>query len=191
MVDETATESNLDLTEFFKTEELFDSLNEVKQWCQYVGRRHNTVVVTRSSKEKPGGYGSRLILWCEQGGTYRGAKAESKSTNEMERDYGSKKSGCPFRLNCAWVEGDKWRVIVGCGVHNHKIASSLHGHAYVGRLTDEEKEHIFGLVRSGVQTAAILTSIKSKFPDNLLTKRTLSNQVQALRFQQREGRTTM
>lgn len=52
----------------------------------------------------------------------------------MKRDSDAKKRlcttekyNCPFRLRDVNVDGDNWKVVVQCGVHNHELLKTLVG----------------------------------------------------------------
>ncbi|KAH1240868.1 PKS-NRPS hybrid synthetase [Glycine max] len=61
----------------------------------------------------------------------------------------SRKCGCPFKLRAKPVlGGDGWMVKLICGIHNHKMAKSMVGHPYAGRLIKDEKNVVTDMTKS-------------------------------------------
>ncbi|KAI5647835.1 hypothetical protein M9H77_33840 [Catharanthus roseus] len=53
--------------------------------------------------------------------------------------YGTKKSGCPFKLKCKQMAtSENWQLFVHDGRHNHKVVVYNHGHAQTARLMEEQ-----------------------------------------------------
>ncbi|XP_057432380.1 uncharacterized protein LOC130725144 [Lotus japonicus] len=112
------------------------------------------------------------ILRCELGGKYKPYKSELK-----QKETGTKKCDSPFRLKERRTSEDGlWRLTVVCGDHNHKPAENLLGHAYVGRLTSEEKEMVGKMVGNKVKPGNMLLASKSANPQNLTTIRQVYNE---------------
>lgn len=145
---------------------------------------------------------------CERSGKYRPyvnkAKAKLSTVNEvhgkvegvkeevkMPRITGSKKCECPFELRC--VKGSEgWTVTVVNGTHNHDPAKQLEGHAYAGRLSQEETELLVDMSASSLsKPREILSLMKAKDPSNVTTIKSVYNARYKHRFVERAGRTQM
>ncbi|XP_017416844.1 uncharacterized protein LOC108327672 [Vigna angularis] len=84
-----------------------------------------------------------VILRCERGGKYRKYKVDV-----VPNVYDTRKCECPFRLkgkSCS--DGDKWVLKVMCGHHNHKLAETLLGHPYAGRLNMSEQSLLVDMTK--------------------------------------------
>ncbi|KAI3873903.1 hypothetical protein MKW98_001552 [Papaver atlanticum] len=184
----------IDLTSFFVTDQVFESREAIIQWCQEVGKKHNTVLVITKSMKTLTGKGSKLELGCERGGWYKDHQRKSlqlKNPVAKKRKSSTRKCGCPFKLRCSWVEGNRWTLHVRCGIHNHELSATLTGHAYVGRLKEEEKQLVIHLTATGVQPQQVLTALKEKSKENYSTLRTIYNVKAKLRKSQVEGKPAM
>ncbi|MCL7028637.1 hypothetical protein MKW94_006152 [Papaver nudicaule] len=184
----------IDLTSYFVTDQVFDSREAIIEWCQEVGKKHNSVLVITKSMKTLTGKGSKLELGCERGGWYKDHQRKSlqlKAPTAKKRKSSTRKCGCPFKLRCSWIEGNKWTLHVRCGNHNHELAETLTGHAYVGRLKEEEKQLVIHLTNTGVQPQQVLEALKEKSKDNYSTLRTIYNVKAKLRKSQVEGKPAM
>ncbi|XP_073222507.1 uncharacterized protein [Cicer arietinum] len=127
----------VDLTDVFSTGMMFDTRDDLLKWARNVGRENGVVVVIFRSENgtaRPRTK-TKLILGCEISGKYRPWK-NPKPT----RSTWSRKCECPFRLRGTPSNvGDGWYLHVICGVHNHELAKKLTSHAFLGRLSQEEK----------------------------------------------------
>ncbi|MFG1569973.1 hypothetical protein ACDT16_13905, partial [Staphylococcus aureus] len=99
----------VDFSEEFRTDEIFDNRESLVSWAQTVGRRNNMVVLVKRSDSGDGGRRARIVLGCERGGKYRPPKrklAQENSANiekkqRPEKLTGTKKCDCPFQLKGA------------------------------------------------------------------------------------------
>ncbi|XP_057443273.1 uncharacterized protein LOC130735215 [Lotus japonicus] len=166
----------MDYTEQFTTDTVFATRDEVMDWVKGVGKQLSFVIIIRRSDCGSKGCGSKsrqlAILGCEMGGKYKPYKPELK-----RKGTGTKKCDCPFRLKARRTSEDGlWRLTVVRGDHNHKPAENLHGHAYVGRLTSEEKEMVGKRVDNKVKLGNMLLALKSANPQKLNTIRQVYNE---------------
>ncbi|XP_038681042.1 uncharacterized protein LOC119981976 [Tripterygium wilfordii] len=146
LADDCEEKIEVDVTNSFLTETVFDSRQSLIDWVQETGRNLGYIIVTRSSSS------SSLLLQCERSGTYRRRRTSTKST-------GTKKLDCPFKLKGVKLRGaDDWMVKVSCGMHNHATASYMEGHPYVGRLSDFEFEIMVDMSSDRVKPRDILAS---------------------------------
>ncbi|KAI3996884.1 hypothetical protein MKX01_021160 [Papaver californicum] len=100
----------IDLTQCFQIDKEFDSREAIIQWCQEVAGKNNTVLAT-------------VKLGCERSGVYSRRKSKiSKSGQKRKRE--SKKCGCPLKLRCTCIGGNRWKLRVSCGKHNHEVEST-------------------------------------------------------------------
>ncbi|XP_004516692.1 uncharacterized protein [Cicer arietinum] len=127
----------VDLTDAFSTDVKFDTRDDLLKWARNVGRENGIVVVIFRSETATTGpiTKTKLILGCERSGKYRPWKNPKPTWSTWSRKY-----ECPFRLRGTPSNvGDGWYLHVVCGVHNHELAKKLTGHAFLGRLSQEEK----------------------------------------------------
>ncbi|XP_073225793.1 uncharacterized protein [Cicer arietinum] len=124
----------------------------------------------------------KLILGCERSGQYRPWK-NFKPT----RSTWSRKCECPFRLRGTPSNvGDGWYLHVVCGMHNHKLAKKLIGHAFLGRLSHEEKIVLGDMTKNMIKPRNILMTIKDHNVTSLTTIKQVYNARQAYRSSLRE-----
>ena len=152
----------------------------------------NTVIVTLKSEKETEARKGRLTLGCERAEFYRdNRKSQDQSDNEKKkrmRDTATKKCGCPFMLKGVPLGGDRWKLEVVCGEHNHVIPNTLVGHSFAGRLKEDEKKIVKDLSLCGVKPKQILATLKQRDPDNLATMKTIYNVKAYLRLRDLEGR---
>ncbi|XP_073221241.1 uncharacterized protein [Cicer arietinum] len=156
----------VDLTDVFNTGMMFDTRDDLLKWARNVGRENGVVVVifrSENATTRPRTK-TKLILGCERSGKYRPWK-NPKPT----RSTWSRKCECPFRLRGTPSNvGDGWYLHVICGVHNHELAKKLTGHAFLGRLSQEEKVVLGDMTKNMIKPRNILMTIK----DHNVTKMT-------------------
>ncbi|XP_050910015.1 uncharacterized protein LOC127123879 [Lathyrus oleraceus] len=73
---------------------------------------------------------------------------------------------CPFRLRSA-LSGTGWKVMVRCGLHNHKLSENLDGHDILGRLKVHERQFINDMTKYNMASRYIVPALKNKYPENL------------------------
>lgn len=179
--------------------QVFDSRSELIRWAQDVGIKLNTVVIIAKSDvgqiRKP-----KLILGCERGGIYRSHHKKNalmgKGNGRMDmkkgrRSKGTKKCNCPFKLRGLSCAGDKWKVEVTCGLHNHPLGETTSGHSYAGRLKDDEQKIVEDLIKSGVKPKEVLTTLKQRNKENKSTMATVYNAQKKFKGCEAEGTSTM
>ncbi|CAL8176177.1 unnamed protein product [Prunus armeniaca] len=143
------TESVLDTTKQFTTDEIFNSREALLNWSRVQGRKCGIVVVIKRSDgaRKIITRRARVTLCCERGEHYI-----KKSTIDSDDEQPMNSKANLKGLNIG--PGDEWKVEVVCGVHNHHSAEYLEGHSYAGRLrvivTDRE--------------IALMNAIRNVFP---------------------------
>ncbi|RZC78911.1 hypothetical protein C5167_003127 [Papaver somniferum] len=151
--------------------------------------------------QRPNGFGSYksyshgvyVLLCCERSGkpiSHQGKNHVPKTTTK-KRKCGFIKCDCSFRLNASCDKFERRNVRVGCGFHNHLIPTTLTGHAYAGRLAEEENLQVLELTNSGCRPREILTSIKNKNRKNYSTMRTIYNARRKLKIYAMQGRSLM
>ncbi|OVA14296.1 hypothetical protein BVC80_9021g15 [Macleaya cordata] len=80
-------EVGIDVTQCFTTDKVFDSREEVIHWCQEVGKKNKTVLVTTKSVNKLAGKGSIIELGCERGDVVTSCKKAFEENDEMWNDF--------------------------------------------------------------------------------------------------------
>lgn len=152
----------VDTSEAFSTTQRFETRDAVTRWIKETEIKNKvTVIITRSDIETgKRGRSNKIIFDCDKGGKYKKTDSETQSA--------SKKCGCPFKLRSTPAkDGSGWKVDIKCGIHNHGLPDRLEGHSIVGRLTIEEKQHVFDLTKRDVPPRHILLSLQEKDPENV------------------------
>ncbi|KAH1229238.1 Protein FAR1-RELATED SEQUENCE 5 [Glycine max] len=165
-----ANEPHVDCYDAFNTSQVFDSREDVLRWARSVTHENEFVAVIIRSNTNTGSRGrtSFVLIGCERSGEYRRRKKEF-----IRRDTGTRKCGCPFKLRCKpVVGGEGWMV---------KLANSLVGHPYVGRLTKAEKTLIDDMTKSMVKPRNILLILKEHNANSFTTIKQIYNARSAFR----------
>ncbi|CAK8536513.1 unnamed protein product [Lathyrus sativus] len=152
----------VDTSDVFSTTQKFNTREEVIRWIKEIGIRNKvTVIITRSDiKTGKRGRSNKLIFGCDKGGKHRDIVSGTLSA--------TKKCECPFRIrSIPAADGSGWKIDVKCGVHNHDLPDRLEGHAFVGRLTADQKQHVIDLTKRKVPPRHILLSLQEQDPDNV------------------------
>lgn len=144
----------------------------------------------KSEKPIPGVRSGRIELGCDRGGKYKRSKKCLPIGHNNSRDFtATKKNQCPFMLKGVPQGDDTWKVVVKCGLHNHDIDTTLFGHSFVSRLSNEEFEHIRRQTNGHVKPKIIFGTLKESFPQNLSKMKAIYNARQKLRVEARQGLT--
>lgn len=104
-------------------------------------------------------------MGCERSRVY------SKRKNFRKRECCTRKCNCPFKLQGVIVGGDKWKIKVECGIHNHELLKTLVEHLYAGRLSKEEMLFVMDMTVAGVKPKKILNVIKQRHKENARSSR--------------------
>ena len=99
-------------------------------------------------------------------------------------------SGCPFEIKCSCSNG-VWTVRSIVGTHNHIVEENLIGHSIARKPSQEEKEKIRLLGRSGVPPKAILSNIKAEFGNSLISATEIYNELNADRVERLNGKSAV
>ncbi|XP_058762437.1 uncharacterized protein LOC131635808 [Vicia villosa] len=75
---------------------------------------------------------------CDRGGNY---KKKNEVATPFDGNY-TMRLRCPFRLRFV-SSGIGWKVVVKCGMHNHRLDKDMLGHDILGRLKDDERSTIW------------------------------------------------
>ncbi|CAI8612974.1 unnamed protein product [Vicia faba] len=144
--------------------EIFESRDKILEWAQSTGKNHGIVVVInrfdyanglRERKDK-------LIMGCDKGGNY---KNKNESLKPSDGNY-TMKVRCPFRLRSV-PSGIGWKVMVRCGMHNHRLDKDLEGHDILDRLKDHERKFVNDMTKYNMAPRYIIYALKDKDPENL------------------------
>src|ERR1051325_6890648 len=101
----------------------------------------------------------KFTMGCDRGGNY---KKKNKAAAPSDVTY-SMKVKCPFRLRSV-PSGDGWKVMVRCGMHNHKLDKELVGHDILGRLKEEERKIVNDMTKYNMAPRYIASALKDKDP---------------------------
>ncbi|KAL5133189.1 putative protein FAR1-RELATED SEQUENCE 10 [Glycine soja] len=174
-----ANEPHVDCSKAFKTSQVFECREDVLRWARSVAHENGFVAMILRSDTNTGSRGRStfVLIGCERSGEYKCRKKEF-----IRRDIGTRKCGCSFKLRCKPVAGGEgWMVKLICGVHNHKLAKSLVGHPYAGRLTKAEKTLIADMTKSMVKPRNILLTLKEHNANSCTTIKQIYNARSAFR----------
>ncbi|KAF6138868.1 hypothetical protein GIB67_018599 [Kingdonia uniflora] len=178
--DDEKVESNSshdwDFTKEFTTDKLFNGRKELLDWVRKVGMSLGIVVVIKGSKASVTAKYPHTWLHCDRSGKYRDKSGKKRYCDKINKSKGesninkrlrSNKCGCPFELRAGRKgnSGDLWELKVYCGRHNHQPAD-LEGHAYAGRLTEEEEKLVVEMTKNDWRPREILEILKERRPEN-------------------------
>ncbi|XP_026419240.1 uncharacterized protein LOC113315145 [Papaver somniferum] len=193
--DDNKEKGKVDLTQSFVSDQVFDSPDALIEWCQEVGRKTMSVIVVTKSRKPVLGRPAMLELGCERGGVDQdhNKKTDTPTLKDLtkKRESRPRKCGCPFTLKGVWMEGDKWKVRVHCGAHNHELPEMLVGHSDVDRSKEEQKEILVDLTKSGVRHRRVLSPLKHRSRENMSRMRTIYNYSAAIKLTEVEGKSVM
>ncbi|KAI5653214.1 hypothetical protein M9H77_30401 [Catharanthus roseus] len=137
---------------------------------------------------------------CERGeGRKKKARLDDDDEDEEEEDsvkrrgpYGTKKYNCPTKLKSEKSAiGDKWKLYVKDGTHNHKIGVCPHAYVQVARLTDDQLKLTEEFSRCHVAPQNIMASLLEKNSDCVVSKQTIYNARAKMKKKRMEGRNTI
>lgn len=72
---------------------------------------------------------------------------------------------CPFRLRYV-ANGSGWKIMVRCGLHNHKLSKNLDDHDILGLLKDHERQFVNDMTKYNMTPKYIVVALKDKDPEN-------------------------
>ncbi|KAI3882556.1 hypothetical protein MKW92_018314 [Papaver armeniacum] len=168
----------VDLSQYFKTDESFNGVKEV-------GRKNNTVLVIKTSKNRLTGKGRStctIELGCERGGVYKSHKSKNhtpKTGVKRKRSIGTKSVVVHFSER------------VRCGRHNHEVESTAIEDPLIRRLKEEEELLLAQLTTCGVRPKQVLKALKERNKENHSTIRTIYNARAKLRVHEMDGKSVM
>ena len=104
------------------------------------------------------------------------------------RKTGSKKIGCPFKLQ-GLLDSDKnvWRLKVKNQAHNHTPFENLEGHAYARRLSSSDKELVAQMAVADVPKRTIWRTLMKKNPERKVILKDVHNAAQKLNPEKAKG----
>nr|KAJ0211591.1 hypothetical protein LSAT_V11C400199230 [Lactuca sativa] len=149
----------------FSTDQVFRSLEDLKNWVQNIARSQGYVTVTKRSKAATFGFKSKVFLCCD-----RSIPRNKKS--------GNKKINCPFELIAKYLKAqDGWKLQVVRDDHNHEPSMYM-----------EETRLVHDLTELNVKPLDILSTIKQQNENNVSSLKTIYNCRHKFMISQREGR---
>ncbi|XP_058751096.1 protein FAR1-RELATED SEQUENCE 5-like [Vicia villosa] len=63
--------------------------------------------------------------------------------------------------------GIRWKVMVECGMHNHRLHKDMLGHDILGRLKDDERKFVNDMTKYNMAPRYIVSTLKDKDPENI------------------------
>ncbi|XP_058742346.1 uncharacterized protein LOC131614814 [Vicia villosa] len=159
-----STDSCSDLTQYFVTDIIFESRDKVLEWTRAIGKNHGIVVVTIRSESANGmrGRKDKFIIGCDRGGNY-------KNKNEVAAPsdgHSTMRLRCPFRLRSV-LSGIGWKVMVKCGMHNHRLDTDMLGHDILDRLKDDGRKFVNDMTKYNMAPRYTVSALKDKDPENI------------------------
>ncbi|KAI3816744.1 hypothetical protein L1987_16448 [Smallanthus sonchifolius] len=169
----------------YKTDQNFQSREQLVDWAMRRGRENGYVLVTRRSRRKgddPTEPFIKVWLVCDRHG-------ERASTATVRR-AGSKKIGCPFKLEGEYQEntGD-WKLTVKDDSHNHDPSQHLVAHSFARRLCQSEQLLVGKLYSQNMLPRNILATIREQNPESSCIKKDIYNAIQKIKNETRVGET--
>ncbi len=149
------------------------------EWARKKARKISVVLtIARSWKSSETRHG-KVILGCEQHGRYRTAKkgvgVDVDTEKEKRKGTNSKKKGCPFLL-VGWEDRrNEWVIKVEYGRHSHGFPPTLEGHAFAGRLTDEQMADVAIWSASGSDPKTVWQNFQLSYEDNVTSRQQIYN----------------
>ncbi|KAI3847456.1 hypothetical protein MKX03_001969 [Papaver bracteatum] len=180
----------IDLTQCFQTDKEFDTREAVIHWCQEVARNNNTGLMISKTLKKPEGRGSLVELGCVRSGAYRSHRKKGGKVLR-KRKVLTKKCRCPLKLRSTCVEGNKWKLRVCCGRHNHEVERIPPGHSYFRRWKEDEDQLLCELTASGLRPRQVLHALKERSKENFLDIKTIYNRRTRLKLHGTGGSSVM
>ncbi|XP_026446424.1 uncharacterized protein LOC113347055 isoform X1 [Papaver somniferum] len=153
--DSSISKKGMDVTQFFQTDQLFDSRDAAFEWCQEVADKNKTRVIIGKSETKPAGKGSFVLFVCDRSGVYRYTSCTPDTRKRQRRE--SKKCDCPFKVRGTCLPENKWRLRVLCGRHNHEAENTS-----VPLFNRDEEQLGVKLTASGDRPQQVLEALKEK-----------------------------
>ena len=93
----------------------------------------------------------------------------------MERQTGSKKTDCDFKVRISRKLTGGFKVKVYRPYHNHPASDDHRQHSQYRRPIDEQAQRIESLLKSGVTPRFILNELLKMDPDTLIITQDINN----------------
>ncbi|KAI3732824.1 hypothetical protein L1987_64033 [Smallanthus sonchifolius] len=174
-------------SDVYSNQRNFQSREQLVDWAIQRGRENGYILVTRRSRRKgddPTEPFIKVWLVCDRHG-------ERASTATVRR-AGSKKIGCPFKLEGEYQEntGD-WKLTVKDDSHNHDPSQHLEAHSFARRLSQSEQLLVGKLYSQNMLPRNILATIREQNPESSCIKKDIYNAKQKIKKETRVGETPM
>ncbi|XP_012834984.1 PREDICTED: uncharacterized protein LOC105955736 [Erythranthe guttata] len=151
------------------------------------------------AKKMAATYGHRLIVTSSQKNVYvvirchvSGKGREKRTEGVKQRNVGTNKCGCPFRIYCSKNRNDElWRMNLKHGIHTHPTLPYLTGQGPDSCLTPEEYEVVKLLRRSHVKPTLIMDRLKKDNPQTSTSVKHVYNQLEKMKKENMAGKTVI
>ena len=154
--------------------QVFDSHEQMTEWVQNIARGLGFVVVKNRTRSLFGQM-NEINYRCTKGGKYTPQGIGKRKTKTVKTD-------CPFRLVASYHRTTNyWVLRVKNDTHNHDMLESLHGVPFAMRLQNDELGLVDELTQCNLRPMNILSTIKSRNPNNVSSLRTIYNAQDKLR----------
>ncbi|CAN3373781.1 hypothetical protein DIURU_005813 [Diutina rugosa] len=159
-------------------EQSFTNRAQLNEFIQEFARDNGFGVVIAHSNKKA------IYYTCELGGRYR-HKKQKKDENVPEGNFlldddssKTKKLRCPFAMTASYKKSTGvWTVRTTCNEHNHPQLDPLSNHPMLRKRSEQLNGMILDLYKVGTKPSAIETRIKEQFPDVLIKREDIYNEI--------------
>lgn len=138
------------------------------------------VVIAHSNKKA-------IYYTCELGGRYRDKKNKKNPQAApppfpedyfADQDAKTKKLKCPFSMTASFrKQNQSWLLRTTCNEHNHPQLDPLSNHPMLRKRSNELNLLIVDLYKSGTKPSHIESKIKERFPDILIKREDIYNEI--------------
>jgi hypothetical protein len=161
----------------------FDDSDTAFEAVRDYAKAHMFAIFVRSSKP------SRCVWACSKAGKYDSRGKDEAIDASRQREGRSKKTSCQWAVECKRMAGIGWSVRTLNAEHNHPPVTCISALPEY-RLEDilpEDIQEILALANAGSKPKDILSFLRQKDDDCLLTTKDISNITQKDRIQQLGG----
>lgn len=150
----------------------YSSYEEALHALRDHGMQNGYGCVLKHSKPYGSMIKTRYYYRCDRSGKY--------TSQATIRKTSTRAAGCPFNL-IIFNHDEQWQLEVKHGYHNHPPSLNPSAHHVYRRRTQAQKESIESMTKAGVAPKQILTAIRQKDPDTLITAHDIRNERSAAR----------
>lgn len=161
----------------------FDDADTAFEAIREYAKAHLFAIFVRSSKA------NRYVWACSKAGRYDPRGKDDTIDSSRQREGRSKKSGCQWAVECKHLASVGWTVRTLNTDHNHPPVSCISAlpEYRLEDLLPEDVQEILTLASAGSKPKDILSFLREKDEDCVLTSKDVSNLIQKDRLRQLGG----